>query len=85
MIHDVDRMLERFLRDRVPLRAENVAFDTPSDTFQARLSRTGALGAARRIAEKERDAALAALERIPQGPTRDLLAHVARTLLSRSH
>src|SRR5438067_4785115 len=53
--------------------------------FAARLSRTGALGAARRIAEKERDAALAALERVPQGPTRDLLAHVARALLSRSH
>ena len=53
--------------------------------FAARLSRTGALGAARRIAEKERDAALAALERVPQGSTRDLLAHVARALLSRSH
>jgi len=53
--------------------------------FAARLSRTGALGAARRVAEKERDAALAALERVPQGPTRDLLAHVARALLSRSH
>lgn len=52
--------------------------------FAARLSRTGALGAARRIAEKERDAALAALERVPQSPTRDLLAQVARALLSRS-
>src|SRR5438132_8489061 len=53
--------------------------------FAARLSRTGALGAARRIAEKERDAALAALEPVPQSPTRELLAHVARALLSRSH
>ena len=53
--------------------------------FASRLSRTGALGAARRIAEKERDAALAALERVPQSPTRDLLAQVARALLSRSH
>ena len=52
--------------------------------FAARLSRTGALGAARRIAEKERDAALAALERVPESPTRDLLAQVARALLSRS-
>ena len=52
--------------------------------FAARLSRTGALGAARRIAEKERDAALAALERVPESPTRELLAHVARVLLSRS-
>ncbi|HTO98019.1 MAG TPA: polyprenyl synthetase family protein [Myxococcales bacterium] len=54
-------------------------------SFAGRLSRTGALGAARRIAEKERDAALAALERVPQSPTRDLLAQVARALLSRSH
>jgi geranylgeranyl pyrophosphate synthase len=53
--------------------------------FATRLSRTGALGAARRIAEKERDAALAALERVPQSPTRDLLAQVARALLSRTH
>lgn len=52
--------------------------------FAARLSRTGALGAARRIAEKERDAALSALERVPEGPTRELLAQVARALLSRS-
>src|SRR5437762_3869181 len=53
--------------------------------FAGRLSRTGALGAARRIAEKERDAALAALERVPHSPTRELLAQVARDLLSRSH
>jgi len=53
--------------------------------FAGRLSRTGALGAARRIAEKERDAALAALERVPHSPTRELLAQVARALLSRSH
>ncbi len=52
--------------------------------FAARLGRTGALGAARRIAEKERDASLAALERVPESPTRELLAQVARALLSRS-
>ena len=52
--------------------------------FAQRLSRTGALGAARRIAEKERDAALAALERVPESPTRELLAQVARALLSRT-
>src|SRR5438067_699024 len=53
-------------------------------TFAQRLSRTGALGAARRIAEKERDASLAALDRVPESPTRELLAQVARALLSRS-
>jgi octaprenyl-diphosphate synthase len=53
--------------------------------FAGRISRTGALGAARRIAEKERDAALAALEHVPSSPTRDLLAQVARALLSRTH
>jgi len=53
--------------------------------FAGRLSRTGALGAARRIAEKERDAALAALERVPASATRELLAQVARALLSRTH
>src|SRR5437762_6408483 len=53
--------------------------------FAGRLSRTGALGAARRIAEKERDAALAALEHVPPSATRELLAQVARDLLSRSH
>ncbi len=53
--------------------------------FAARLSRTGALGAARRIAEKERDAALVALERVPESPTRELLAQVARALLSRKN
>src|SRR5207302_2862240 len=52
--------------------------------FAARLGHTGALGAARRIAEKERDAALAALERVPPSPTRELLAQVARALLSRN-
>jgi octaprenyl-diphosphate synthase len=51
--------------------------------FAGRISRTGALGAARRIAEKERDAALAALERVPESPTRQLLAYVARALLDR--
>jgi len=80
-----------------PLRQEmaellGAAPETPEDelrarvrVFAARLSRTGALGAARRIAEKERDAALAALERVPHSPTRELLAQVARALLSRSH
>jgi geranylgeranyl pyrophosphate synthase len=53
--------------------------------FAGRLSRTGALGAARRIAEKERDAALAALEHVPESATRELLAQVARALLSRTH
>lgn len=53
--------------------------------FAGRLNRTGALGAARRIAEKERDAALLALNRVPESPTRELLAQVARTLLARSH
>jgi octaprenyl-diphosphate synthase len=53
--------------------------------FAGRLSRTGALGAARRIAEKERDAALAALERVPDSPTRELLAQVARALLARKN
>jgi octaprenyl-diphosphate synthase len=53
-------------------------------TFAGRLSRTGALGAARRIAEKERDAALTALEHVPESPTRELLAYVARALLSRT-
>jgi octaprenyl-diphosphate synthase len=80
-----------------PLREEMAALlklapETPEDelrsrvrAFAARLSRTGALGAARRIAEKERDAALAALEHVPQSPTRELLAQVARALLSRNH
>ena len=53
--------------------------------FATRLGRTGALGAARRAAEKERDAALAALEILPESPTRDLLAQVAHLLLSRTH
>jgi octaprenyl-diphosphate synthase len=80
-----------------PLREEMAALlqlapETPEDevrsrvrAFAARLARTGALGAARRIAEKERDAALAALEPVPQSPTRELLALVARALLSRNH
>lgn len=80
-----------------PLRAEMAQLlhaneGTPEDelrvrtrAFASRLSRTGALGAARRIAEKERDSALAALSLVPQSPTRELLAQVARALLSRSH
>lgn len=51
--------------------------------FAVKLARTGALGAARRIAEKERDAALAALEQVPESQTRELLGHVARSLLDR--
>jgi octaprenyl-diphosphate synthase len=53
--------------------------------FALRLGQTGALGAARRIAEKERDAALEALEAVPESPTRELLAQVARVLLSRTN
>src|SRR6267378_3051647 len=80
-----------------PLREEMASLlkvepGTPEDevrmrvrAFAGRLSRTGALGAARRIAEKERDAALAALERVPRSATRDLLSQVARALLSRTH
>jgi len=76
-----------------PLREEMAALlkGLPEDemrartrAFAGRLSRTGALGAARRIAEKERDAALAALNRVPASPTRELLSYVARALLSRS-
>src|SRR6266852_1759436 len=52
--------------------------------FAVKLNRTGALGAARRIAEKERDTALEALGAVPQSSTRELLAHVAQVLLSRS-
>jgi octaprenyl-diphosphate synthase len=52
--------------------------------FAVKLNRTGALGAARRIAERERDAALEALAPVPRSPTRDLLEQVAQVLLSRS-
>src|SRR5262249_3851531 len=52
--------------------------------FAGKLNRTGALGAARRIAERERDAALEALGPVPQSRTRELLAQVAQLLLSRS-
>ncbi|HZX96653.1 MAG TPA: polyprenyl synthetase family protein [Myxococcales bacterium] len=80
-----------------PLREEMAALlklepEMPEDevrgrvrAFAGRLARTGALGAARRVAEKERDAALAALERVPESPTRELLAQVARALLSRKN
>ena len=77
-----------------PLREEMAALlrGLPEDELRARtrafaqrLAHTGALGAARRIAEHERDAALVSLERIPESPTRELLAQVARLLLSRSH
>jgi hypothetical protein len=40
MIQDLDRTLERLLRDRVPLRTENITFDVPDDAFRTRLSRT---------------------------------------------
>ncbi|HZS03174.1 MAG TPA: Pvc16 family protein [Chloroflexota bacterium] len=41
MIQDLDRTLERLLRDQVPLRDELVSFDVPTDAFEARLSRAG--------------------------------------------
>ena len=81
------------LRRSPPLREEMAALlaGLPEEemrartkAFAVRLARTGALEAARRIAEGERDAALTALERVPESPTRDLLAHVARFLLSRT-
>lgn len=40
MIADLDRTLERLLRDRVPLRDVNVAFDVPNEAFQARMPRS---------------------------------------------
>src|SRR5262249_1320248 len=40
MIHDVDRSLERLLRDRVPLRDERVSFDAPDEGFRGRLELT---------------------------------------------
>jgi octaprenyl-diphosphate synthase len=52
--------------------------------FASRLGTTGALAAARSLAEEERDRALAALAEVPASPTRELLAHVAGVLLSRS-
>ncbi len=79
-----------------PLRAELAALlvldlETPelevrsrTRAFAVKLSRTGALGAARRVAEKEREAALEALQRVPESPTRELLEQVAQSLLSRS-
>jgi geranylgeranyl pyrophosphate synthase len=51
--------------------------------FATKLSRTGALGAARRVAEEARDRSLAALEQVPESPTRELLGQVARALLAR--
>ncbi len=51
--------------------------------FAVKLSRTGALGAARRVAEMERDTALQALARIPGSPTRELLEQVTQSLLAR--
>src|SRR5438105_5841876 len=72
-----------------PLRAEMAellrgeATEERRRAFAVRLGRTGALGAARRMAEKERDAALAALEELPPSGTRELMAQVARVLLAR--
>lgn len=54
-----------------------------TQTFAARLSRTGALEAARQLAARERDLALQALEALPESPTRELLAQVAAMLLAR--
>jgi len=51
--------------------------------FAVKLTRTGALGAARRIAERERDAALLALSEVPESPTRELLSQVAESLATR--
>ncbi len=51
--------------------------------FAVKLTRTGALGAARRIAEKERDAALLALREVPESSTRELLGQVAESLVTR--
>ena len=76
-----------------PLREEMAALLRPLEeeelrtrvkAFAVKLGRTGALGAARRIAEGERDRALDALAGVPEGPTRTLLSHVARVLLARS-
>ena len=85
--------------DRLPVLREEMAVliqavaeprNTGDDLLRARiqafadkLSHTGALGAARRVAEKERDAALVALEQVPESQTRDLLGFVARSLLDR--
>jgi octaprenyl-diphosphate synthase len=52
--------------------------------FATRLAHTGALGAARRVAEQERDAALLSLESLSDSPTRELLGQVATSLLERS-
>ena len=53
-------------------------------TFAAKILRTSALTTARKIAERERDVALAALNEVPPSETRDLLALVAALLLDRS-
>lgn len=71
-----------------PLRAEMSALLASADelrtrAFATKLSRTGALGAARRVAEEARDRSLAALEQVPESPTRELLGQVARALLAR--
>jgi octaprenyl-diphosphate synthase len=63
--------------------AQETELRMQTKAFALKLSHTGALGAARRIAEQERDAALEALQQVPESPTRELLAHVARSLLER--
>ena len=73
--------MEAILRE-LPLPDDQVRSRTRA--FAVRLARSGALADARRIAAGERDAALAALQPLPRSPTRELLAQVARTLLSRS-
>ncbi len=50
----------------------------------ARVRASGALAAARELAERERAAAMAALQRLPGSETRDLLEVVAGALVSRS-
>jgi len=41
MIQDLDRSLERLLRDRVPLRTEAIRFDAPNDDFRTRITAQG--------------------------------------------
>src|SRR5207248_424193 len=75
------------LRGRTDFSAEDALFVAAKKTGSlfAFCGEAGALAAARRAAEKERDAALAALDALPGSPTRDLLAQVAYLLLSRTH
>jgi octaprenyl-diphosphate synthase len=54
------------------------------EAFARRMRESGALPVARELAERERAASLAALRRLPESPTRDLLEVVAGALVSRS-